>query len=91
MLRDLAKSDFQVLGKVGLQLVDRRAKVVDLDFGLTSRGSILEMTFETGSVSFQTGGRVIKSPFFNNRYQILAIGVDAAAWSSAGLSFVKIK
>lgn len=63
-----------------------------LALSLVPRGAILEMNFESGTVAFQQGiARTVKSPFFNNRYQLLAIGVDAQAWTAASLPFLTVK
>lgn len=58
---------------------------------LTGRSSIVEITFETGFVHFQQVlTKAVKSPFFNNRYQVILIGVDPQGWMQASLPFLAV-
>jgi hypothetical protein len=70
------------------------AKTVEADylhFVLTPQNELLEMEFEKGMVVFhRPTGRDIKSPFFNNRYQIVVIGIDSQVASRSGFSFLKL-
>jgi hypothetical protein len=63
-----------------------------LEFTLTARTNLLELDFEGGTVAFQSGiARTVKSPFFNNRYQIVIIGAETRAWMEAGLPFLRLR
>jgi len=57
---------------------------------LAARGDLLELEFEKGGVVFRLGAsaKPVKSPFFNDRYQIVVLGVDGKAWIDAGFPFV---
>ncbi len=44
------------------------------------------MTFHQG-----VNGRPTKSPFFNNRYQIVVLGISGEQWLKANLPFVKTR
>ncbi len=69
------------------------AKVIEADsLACTlSRTDLLELQFEGGTVTFHQGisGRPAKSPFFNNRYQIVVLGVNAEDWIKSNFTFVK--
>jgi hypothetical protein len=71
------------------------AKLVEADrltLSLSTRTALLELDFEKGTVAFQQGiARTVKSPFFNNRYQIVVIGVETKAWTDAAFSFLRVK
>ena len=61
-----------------------------LSVWLAARGDLLELEFEKGGVVFRLGAsaKPVKSPFFNDRYQIVVLGVDGKAWIEAGFPFV---
>lgn len=61
-----------------------------LSVWLAARGDLLELEFEKGGVVFRLGAsaKPVKSPFFNDRYQIVVLGVDGKAWIDAGFPFV---
>jgi hypothetical protein len=60
---------------------------------LSTRGDLLELEFEGGTVMFHqgVGGRPVRSPFFNNRYQIVVLGVNGPAWLQTGFGFVRTR
>lgn len=59
---------------------------------LAAAGGFLELDFEDGHIEFRHGiSRTLKSPFFNNRYQIVVLGVDQQDWLGAKLAFLKVK
>ncbi|MAG55325.1 MAG: hypothetical protein CMJ83_03455 [Planctomycetes bacterium] len=59
---------------------------------LVARGKFLELDFHGGYINFRHGiGRTIKSPFFNNRYQIVVLGAETQTWIDAKLSFLRVK
>ena len=52
----------------------------------------VELDFEGGHVEYLRGiSRRVKSPFFNNRYQIVVLGVESLEWQRAGLPFLKTR
>jgi hypothetical protein len=58
----------------------------------TAGEKLLEIVFEGGNVTFHQGpGKSVKSPFFNNRYLIVVLGINGKDWQAAGLPFVKGK
>jgi hypothetical protein len=58
---------------------------------LNSRGGFLELEFEAGHIDFRQGlTRNIRSPFFNDRYEIVVLGVDGKAWIDAALPFLQV-
>jgi len=70
------------------------ARVVEaerLSFQLTAPVRLLELTFTRGAVTFHQGvARTVRSPFFNDRYQMTLLGVDPAEWTSAKLPFAVV-
>ncbi|MSR74695.1 MAG: hypothetical protein EXS14_04385 [Planctomycetes bacterium] len=70
---------------------DQLSRVVEADklsIALTARTRLLELTFQRGNVTFHQGvARPVRSPFFNERYQIVLVGVESDAWTSARLPF----
>jgi hypothetical protein len=52
----------------------------------------VELDFEGGFVEYLRGiSRRVKSPFFNNRYQIVVLGVASETWINARLPFLKTR
>lgn len=70
--------------------VSRTIDADSLAVWLAARGDLLELEFERGGVVFRLGAsaKPVKSPFFNDRYQIVVLGVDGKAWIDAGFTFV---
>ncbi len=70
---------------------DVLARVVEaerLSFQLTTPTRILELSFVRGTVTFHQGvARALRSPFFNDRYQMVLTGVEPATWTAAKLPF----
>ena len=63
-----------------------------MGFELAAAGGFLEMGFEIGHIEFRHGiSRTVKSPFFNDRYQIVVLGVGQQDWLGAKLAFLKVK
>ncbi|HYC78151.1 MAG TPA: hypothetical protein VEI02_11040, partial [Planctomycetota bacterium] len=73
--------------------LDKTIEARELSVRLSPRGEMCDLDFEGGSVSYHqtVGGRGAKSPFFNNRYQIVLLGVSAKDWLAAGFPFVAMK
>jgi len=71
------------------------AKVVRADkltFTLSASGTLLELDFEDGYIEFRQGiSRMVKSPFFNNKYEIVVLGVSRDDWLGAHFPFVGVK
>ena len=71
------------------------AKTVRADrvaFTLTAGANFLELDFETGYIDFRHGiSRTVRSPFFNNRYQIVVLGIDTQEWIGSNLAFLRGK
>lgn len=70
---------------------DQLARVVEaekLALVLTARTRVMELDFIRGTVTFHQGvARAVRSPFFNERYEIVLVGVEADAWNGAKLPF----
>lgn len=70
---------------------DKLSRVVEaerLKISLTARTRLIELEFVKGTVTFHQGvARPVRSPFFNERYEIVLVGVETAAWTSASLPF----
>lgn len=73
---------------------DVLARVVEaerMSFQLTTPTRILELSFVRGTVTFHQGvARAVRSPFFNDRYQMVLTGIEPATWSAAKLPFVVV-
>ena len=71
------------------------AKTVHADvmrYTLASGPGYLELDFEGGFVEYRHGlTRTVRSPFFNNRYQIVVLGVNVQDWLAARLGFLKTR
>lgn len=71
------------------------AKVVraeKLAFTMAASGTLMELDFQVGHVEFRHGvSRIVKSPFFNDRYEIVVLGVSRDDWVAAGFPFLKVK
>lgn len=80
----------EVRGRDGSLAKTVRAQSMGLK--LAAAVGFLELDFETGHIEFRHGiSRTLKSPFFNDRYQIVVLGVAQQDWLGAKLSFLKIK
>lgn len=59
---------------------------------LTSGPRFVELDFEGGFVEYLRGiSRTVRSPFFNNRYQIVVLGIAPEEWIAARLPFLKVQ
>lgn len=80
----------EVRGRDGSLAKTIRAERMGVE--LAAAGGFLELDFETGHIEFRHGiSRTVKSPFFNNRYQIVVLGIAQQDWLGAKLSFLKVK
>jgi hypothetical protein len=73
--------------------LDKTIEAEAMTVKISPRGEMVDLDFEKGHVVFHgsVGGRDAKSPFFNDRYQIVLLGAPSKDWLSAGLAFVGMR
>ncbi len=73
--------------------VSRTIEADSLSVYLAARGDLLELEFERGGVVFRlsTAAKPVRSPFFNDRYQIVVLGIEGKAWIEAAFPFVSVR
>lgn len=73
--------------------LDKTIEAESMTVKISPRGEMVDLDFEKGYVVFhgQAQGRDAKSPFFNDRYQIVLLGAPSKDWLTAGLAFVAMR
>ena len=73
--------------------LDKTIEADSMTVKISPRGEMVDLDFEKGFVVFhgRTQGRDAKSPFFNDRYQIVLLGAPSKDWLTAGLAFVAMR
>lgn len=75
--------------------LDKTIEAESMTVRISPRGEMADLDFEKGHVvyhgSMDGGARDAKSPFFNDRYQIVLLGAPSKDWLAGGLAFVAMR
>jgi hypothetical protein len=72
---------------------DKTIEAESMTVKISPRGEMADLDFVKGSIVFHSSvaGRDARSPFFNDRYQIVLLGAPSKDWLTAGLAFVSMR